>query len=161
MKRNNRILIVDDNRDLHSVLHLALVNKGRHSEHESQATDSSSYEIDSAYSGEEAYEKVKEALRSHKPYAVILMDMRMPPGWDGLETSKKIFEIFPDTEIAIITAYSDFSQQEVFAQINHTDHLQFKKKPFTLKEIKELIQNLLKKWNTEHQVDLSKPLLEG
>ena len=53
------------------------------------------YELDHAYQGEEAFTKVKEAEESGRPYAVLFMDVRMPPGWDGIQTIRRIWERYP------------------------------------------------------------------
>ena len=45
-----------------------------------------SFELDSAYQGQEGFEMVKRALAEHRPFALAFVDVRMPPGWDGIET---------------------------------------------------------------------------
>ena len=65
------------------------------------------FEIDRAVSGEEGLEKVRQALKEDSPYAVILLDMRMPPGWDGLQTAEMIRTVDLEVRIVLITAYMD------------------------------------------------------
>ena len=67
------------------------------------------YDISDAYQGEEAVSMVEKACREGQPYALIFMDVRMPPGIDGIETVQKILEKHRDNEVVICTAYSDYS----------------------------------------------------
>ena len=60
------------------------------------------FEIDSAYQGQEGVLLVKKALEEGRPYALAFVDVRMPPGWDGVETARKIWEIDPDIQIVHI-----------------------------------------------------------
>lgn len=103
--------------------------------------------IDSAYQGEEGYEMVKAARAEGRPYSVALVDMRMPPGWDGLETIKKIREIEADTEIIICSAYSDYSWHEIAAELGANDKYLFLSKPFELTEMKQMVMNLSEKFS--------------
>jgi len=76
-----------------------------------------SFVIDSANQGEIGYKMVSQAITAHKPYSVAFVDMRMPPGWDGLETIQKIWELDPNIQIVICTAYADYSYQEIQDQL--------------------------------------------
>ena len=64
-----------------------------------------SFELDSAYQGQEALEMVKQALAENRPYAMAFVDVRMPPGWDGIETIARIWEVDPELQIVVCTAY--------------------------------------------------------
>src|SRR5690348_2684448 len=109
---NRRILITDDNTEIHGgYKKILLFDDGEEGSKLSSlsqiilgSTTSSSvhekadYVIDSAYQGSEALEMVKAAEAKGAPYALVFMDVRMPPGWDGIETTKKILEAVPNTE---------------------------------------------------------------
>lgn len=127
MRPNNRILIVDDNpsihRDFKKVLSnpraeekrkLALIEKGLFPDdneplEEEDQDHHPNYEVDTALQGEEAFCKVIKAQEEGRPYALVFMDVRMPPGWDGIETIGHIWEKYPEVEMVICTAYSDYS----------------------------------------------------
>src|SRR3989338_5558640 len=64
--------------------------------------------IDSANQGQEGLEKIKTALQQGMPYALAFVDIRMPPGWDGIETIKHIWAVDPQIQIVICSAYSDY-----------------------------------------------------
>ena len=106
-----------------------------------------SYEIDSAYQGIDAVELVKKAVSDKKPYAMAFVDMRMPPGIDGLETIRQIWEIAPQTEIVLCTAYSDHSLTEISEYLKDTQRLLLLKKPFDPVEIRQMAASLTAKWN--------------
>jgi len=74
------------------------------------------------------------------------VDVRMPPGWDGVETTRKIWELDPNVQIVLCTAYSDHSWDEIFAKLGHRDGLLILKKPFDAVEAFQLAHALTEKW---------------
>ncbi|MBN2443083.1 MAG: response regulator [Spirochaetales bacterium] len=169
-KLNNRILIVDDNPEIHLDFKKILMSKERsdremedleeilfdvkpENRNEKGETGLFSYEIESAYSGEESIAKVREALEHHQPYALIFMDVRMPPGLNGVKATKKIWELNDDVEVVICTAYSDYSWDDIIEELGSSDHLLFLKKPFNSIEIKQMALSLVKKWNLNFQLN--------
>ena len=73
---------------------------------------------------------VHRAVDAVQPYSLIFMDVRMPPGWDGIETIAHVWAAFPEIEIVICTAYSDYSWEQIIAKLGKNDHLLFISKPF-------------------------------
>jgi CheY-like chemotaxis protein/GGDEF domain-containing protein len=109
--------------------------------------------VDYATQGEEAVELVKESFRKGESYAAILMDIRMPPGIDGLEASKIIRTFDPSVQIFIITAYSDYSVDEIVGTLNHD--VMVLKKPFYNEDLLQFTANALKSWRRmERVIDL-------
>ena len=103
-------------------------------------------ELDSAFQGQEAARLVAQSLKDQRPYAVIFVDMRMPPGWDGLETTMRILELDPFAQVVICTAYSDYSWAEMTSRLGASDRVLILKKPFDNVEVIQLIQSLSRKW---------------
>src|SRR5699024_8806300 len=95
------------------------------------------YQIDNAYQGQEAVEMVAKAYEAGDPYSLIFMDVRMPPGMDGIQTIRQIWKRYPYTEIMICTAYSDYSWDKIIASLGSTDKLLFMKKPFDATALKQ------------------------
>lgn len=102
--------------------------------------------LDSAHQGQEALEKVREALKADRPYAMAFIDMRMPPGWDGVETIERLWLEDPRLQIVICTAYADQSWVEVFERLDARDRLLVLKKPFDPIEVRQLASALTMKW---------------
>ncbi len=110
------------------------------------------FQIDSAYQGEEGLSKVQEASESGQPYALAIVDVRMPPGWDGVETIARIWEKYPDLQIVICTAFSDYSWTRMIGIIGRTSHMVVLKKPFDNIEVLQLAHALAEKWNLSRQL---------
>jgi CheY-like chemotaxis protein len=161
--RKKRILIVDDNASIHEDFKRILRPPRSPAHREMRALEAelfedesaqseemgieSSYAIDSAYQGEEAVAMVEAAAVEGHQYALIFMDVRMPPGMDGIQTIKAIWERYPDIEMVICTAYSDYSWDEIVERFGPTDHLLFLKKPFDSAVVKQVAMSLTTKWD--------------
>jgi two-component system cell cycle sensor histidine kinase/response regulator CckA len=106
----------------------------------------STFEIHSAYQGMEALELVRRATNEGRPYAVAFVDMRMPPGWDGLETTSQLWAVDPDIQVVICTAYSDHSWASISERLGRSHNLLILKKPFDHVEALQLAHALSHKW---------------
>jgi PAS domain S-box-containing protein len=161
-EKNRRILVIDDNRSIHDdfrkILSPAPVTAaaldvtetalfGYHPDPVQQIQ----FEVDSAYQGQEGVLLVKKAFEAGLPYAMAFVDVRMPPGWDGVETTRKIWEFDPDLQIVLCTAYSDYSWGEMFEKLGHSDGLLILKKPFDAVEALQLAHALTEKWGLHQQ----------
>lgn len=166
----NRILIVDDNPDIHQDYRKILTPEavaGGLRDLESQVfgirdnrAEPERYEVDSAYQGAEALEMVKASLRENRPYALAFVDMRMPPGWDGLETIERIWEIESEIQVVICTAYSDHSREDIIARTGRAHRLVILKKPFDMSEVAQLAYAMTAKWSATRQAQLKMAELE-
>src|ERR1043166_4752285 len=116
VSENKSILIIDDNPAIHEDFRkIFAANKPRSTELTTAEAilfgDSpsgvldASFEIDSVFQGEEGLDKVRKANAANQPYAVAFVDIRMPPGWDGIETISRLWELAPDLQVVICTAY--------------------------------------------------------
>lgn len=158
---NRRILLVDDTRSIHEDFRKILTPGTRTSsdlasaraaffgETPAPASDDEDkhYELSSAYQGEEAFELIKEAHDKGEPFSVAFVDVRMPPGWDGIQTIKEMWKVDPDLHCVICTAYSDYSWDETVAELGHTDRLLILKKPFDSAEIRQVASAFTAKWD--------------
>jgi len=155
---NHRILIIDDNPSIHDDFRKILGPADAKLAEELDATEASlfgdhagsssaqNFRIDSAFQGQEGLEKVRAACAEGAPYAVAFVDVRMPPGWDGIETISRIWKEFPDLQIVICTAYSDYSWDEIAKSVGNTDKMLVLKKPFDNVEVLQMAHALSKKW---------------
>jgi PAS domain S-box-containing protein len=156
-EKNRRILIIDDNRAIHDDFRKILapatnaaaaldVAETELFGEPANAARKIQYEIDSAYQGQDGVLLVKKALEAGRPYAMAFVDVRMPPGMDGVETTQKIWAVDPDIQIVLCTAYSDYSWDEMFEKIGNSDGLVILKKPFDTVEALQLAHALTEKW---------------
>ncbi|MDB5337767.1 MAG: domain S-box [Planctomycetaceae bacterium] len=158
-----RILIVDDNEDIHhdfrKIFSMGLETDTELSEARdaffgtiSSTTARPEFQLDSAFQGQEGLELVRRALAENHPYSMAFVDVRMPPGWDGVETTARIWELDPDIQIVICTAYSDHSWGEMLERLGRSDRLLILKKPFDSIEALQLADALTEKWRLARQV---------
>ena len=137
---HQRILIIDDNQAIHGDFK-KIFGKGSNSAtldatEESLFGESSgsqrvqcNYLLDSAYQGAEGLKLVRQAVEEGRPYSMAFVDVRMPPGWDGIETIARIWEVYPDLQTVVCTAYSDYSWDDMNKRLGNTDRLVILKKP--------------------------------
>ena len=101
---------------------------------------------------EPAVEAVRESLALGKPFAVAFLDMRMPPGQDGVWAATRIRELDPAIEIVICTAYSDVDAGEIAQLVQPEEKLSYIQKPFHPNEIRQSALSLASKWRAEHRI---------
>jgi len=159
---NRRILVIDDNHAIHDDFRKILgsasgsgkaldaAESALFGEPEAQA-NFAEFSVDSAFQGQEGLERVQQALQEGRPYALAFVDVRMPPGWDGIETTSRIWAVYPDLQIVICTAYSDYSWDDMIAKVGRSDRLVILKKPFDNVEVLQLANALTEKWRLLQQ----------
>lgn len=156
-----RIIIIDDNPAIHHDFIKILTSMNNTTELDSlnkelfgsntEDTDSQKiilpkFQIDTATQGKEGVDQILKAIKQGCPYALAFVDVRMPPGWDGIETIKHIWKLDKDIQIVICTAYSDYSWEETIAELGQTDNLLILKKPFDHIAVRQLAYALTRKW---------------
>src|SRR5947207_2223558 len=155
---NRRILLVDDNPAIHEDFRKILMAEEASSiDQEAEELlggtkrrpSSLSFALDSAFQGEEALAKVEQALAAKAPHAMAFIDMRMPPGWDGLETIRRLWELDPHVQVVICSAHSDYDWTDVVARLDHSDKLLVIKKPFEPIEVLQCANALTPTWDNE------------
>ncbi len=161
--RSNRILIIDDNPAIHADIRKILrsqdtddveleLTKALLFDQEPAAPVRSNFQIDSAYQGQEGLEMVKAAMLDGNPYAVAFVDVRMPPGWDGVETIGHLWRSYPELQVVICTAYSDYSWEEMIRKLGMSPSLVVLKKPFDNVEVLQLAHALTDKWHLNRRL---------
>jgi len=164
-RKNRRILVIDDNSAIHEDFRKILnqpKEKGDNFDEDEAALFGAAlpqfqlpeFELDSAFQGQEGLDLIEKSLREGHPYAMAFVDVRMPPGWDGVETTAKIWEKYPDLQVVICTAYSDYSWEEMLKKLGYSDRLVILKKPFDTIEALQLAISLTEKWRLFQQAKL-------
>jgi CheY-like chemotaxis protein len=157
MPKNRRILIIDDSpaihQDFRKILALSSHSTANLNADESllfgdapSAPREAGYEVDSALQGREGLDMVVRAARAGRPYALTFTDMRMPPGWDGVETLERILKELPTIELCICSAYSDYSWHEVIRRLDRPG-IRLIRKPFETHEVLSVAAELTEKWS--------------
>jgi diguanylate cyclase len=162
---NRRILIIDDNPAIHQDFRKVLSGQAEHSaqaalealeanlfgEAEAAAVRPN-FEIDSAHQGQEGVALVHQAVNDGRPYALAFVDMRMPPGWDGLKTIERLWATDPDVQVVICSAHTDYDWTEVVERLGHSDKLLVLRKPAEPIEILQCATALSRKWENDRLV---------
>jgi len=158
---SRRILIIDDNRAIHSdfgkILRVPAEENAALAALEDslfgdapETPTSSHFEIASAFQGREGFELVKRAESEGCPFAVAFVDVRMPPGWDGVETIRHIWEITRNLQTVICTAFSDYSWEQIIGILGKHDNLFLIRKPFDPTAVRQMVFSLSERWTARH-----------
>lgn len=154
--KNRRILVIDDNHAIHDDFRKILggtspVAKGLAEAEAALFGDAADnhgtegFEVDSAFQGQEGLTCVQQAMADGRPYGMAFIDVRMPPGWDGIETTGRLWQADPDLQVVICTAYSDYSLGDMVAKLGESDRFVILKKPFDTIEASQLAHSLTHK----------------
>jgi diguanylate cyclase len=157
----HRVLTIDDNPAIHEDFRKIL---GREQSADSELAaeealllgdvpsqdEDSSFELESALQGEAGVELARRARVEGRPFAVAFIDMRMPPGWDGLKTIEELWKVDPDVQVVICSAYTEYGWAELRSRLGPSDKLLVLKKPFESIEVLQAASSLCRKWHNEH-----------
>jgi len=162
----SRILIVDDNEAIHADFRQILDRSKRASQTASldelermlggepiATVAPTTYNLTFCSQGEDAVRDVAQAVANHRPFALAFVDIRMPPGIDGIETIKRIWQIQPELEVVICSAYSDYSWEDIDRTLQPGDRLVILRKPFDPIEVRQLAACLSEKWQRGRELD--------
>ncbi len=159
-----RILVIDDNTAIHDDFRKTLSRKSFGADLDDDETllfgsqpvetQSREFDIDTAAQGHLGLAMVEAAIREGRPYQLAFVDMRMPPGWDGVETISRLWQADPSLQVVICTAYSDYSWDQIVQKLGITDRLLILKKPFDDAEVCQLASAMTGKWLVTQQAQI-------
>ncbi len=151
-----RVLAIDDDPDVLEQYQRLLVQKDNSERllvlndlvgiEPDPATRMPRFSLDTASSGRDGFQLVKEALQDQRPYAVICIDMRMAE-WDGLRTAVEIRKVDPEVNLIFVTAYTDYELSRIRARIGGNFNLLYK--PFAPIELIQSISFLSESWGKQ------------
>jgi diguanylate cyclase (GGDEF)-like protein len=151
----HRLLMIDDNAAIHEDYRKILIGPGDPPISAAEAAlfgeppstaSRPTFDVDSAMQGQDGVELARRALVEGRPYSVAFVDMRMPPGWDGLETIENLWKVDPEIQVVVCSAYSDYDWLELLERLGRSDKLIVIKKPFEPIEILQSASALSRKW---------------
>jgi two-component system sensor histidine kinase/response regulator len=164
----HRILVVDDSDAIHRDFAKILATPAAATDLATAATalfggsvrppQVPTYDLEFASQGEEALALVRRAKREGRPFSLAFVDMRMPPGWDGMRTIQELWRELDGLHTVICTAYSDIALADVSARLGRPDRLLVLKKPFDAVEVQQLAASLCEK--SRLATELQRQLLE-
>lgn len=153
------VLVVDDDRALHDDYERCLGPRARETPALASARDELfggvtqpvdesliTFSIDHAYTGVAGLNLVETGVANDKHYCVAFVDMRMPPGWNGVDTIAALWRADPRVQIVVCTAYSDFTWDKVLAAVGRSEGLHLLRKPFAAEQVRRFAEVLAKKW---------------
>jgi signal transduction histidine kinase len=153
---NRRILVVDDNQAIHQDFRKILCAPPGSTRLDAMETalfggpttaaTEPGFEVDSAFQGEEGVQRVRAAVREGRPYALAFVDIRIPPGIDGVETVGRLWKEDEDLQVVLCSAYSDYSWEEMTQKLGLSQRLLILRKPFDNIEVRQLAYALSEKW---------------
>ena len=151
------VLVVDDNAAIHDDFRKILGSAEDHDHFDSADAEMfgaktdvrsrSRFNLEFASQGAQALQIVRDAAAAGQRFSLVFMDVRMPPGWDGLESTRRLWDVDPDLQVVICTAYSDKSWEEMMDQLGHPERVLILKKPFDAIEVLQLTHALTEKWS--------------
>ena len=158
---NRRVLVVDDQQEIHVDFDEMLrpgVAESRADElaaaflPEEGRVSLPHFELLHAMSGEDACAVVEAGREEGRPVALAYVDVRMPPGIDGLETIRRIRRIDREVELVVMTAYTDRHLSEVVRNMELLHKLLYIRKPFAREEVQQITLSLVANWNVEREL---------
>lgn len=139
-----RVLIVDDSPTVHDDFRrifdasaradhaaLDLLEVGLFGMSERNALPADAFVLEHATQSDEGVEMTRHAMTRGQPFDVAFVDMKMPPGANGVETTRRLWRIDPVLQVVLCTAYRDFRWSEVMQFLGSTAHLHLLRKPFS------------------------------
>jgi two-component system NtrC family sensor kinase len=164
LPENRRVLVIDDNESIHADFR-KIIGKDAKQEAALDAaaaalfgdaptvSEQIGFDVDCAQQGQEGLAYVERAIAEGRPYALAFVDVRMPPGWDGIETIRHMWQVDANLQVVICTAYSDYSWSEMMHVLGETDRLLILKKPFDNIEVRQITSALVSKWNLTREAN--------
>jgi signal transduction histidine kinase len=119
------------------------------------------FELGFAAQGLEGIAVAGEALVAGRPYAMAFVDVRMPPGLDGIETIARLWELDPRLEVVICTAYSDYSWHQMLERLSRPGQFLVLGKPFDSTAVRQMALALTEKWNLARAAERTRAELDA
>ncbi|MFT3839089.1 MAG: ATP-binding protein [Myxococcaceae bacterium] len=164
-----RILVIDDMESIHADFAKALskssdepldqLENDLFGDHNAPR-DVPEFELEFASQGLDGIEKVRAALAEGRPFSLAFVDVRMPPGLDGVETIAQLWQVDPRLEVVICTAYSDYSWQQMLEKLSRSGQFLVLGKPFDGTVVKQMALGLTEKWHLARAAERTNAELE-
>jgi two-component system cell cycle sensor histidine kinase/response regulator CckA len=166
-KEKIRILVVDDETYIHylfkkvilpdnkapeSEIALSKLEKKLFNDDDAEKPKKDEFELVTCKQADEAVDVVAESIVESRPFAIVFLDVMMPPGPDGIWAAEQIRALDKHIEIVIISGYTDSLHEDFVDHVSPTHKLLFMQKPFHPQEIKQFVASLSNKWLMEKRL---------
>lgn len=111
---------------------------------EEDIEDQPKFDIVACNQGADAISQAAAATEQGEPFDVIILDVRMPPGIDGVEAGSEIRKIDPDVEIVFVTGYSDVPLEELQRRVPPPMRLHYFNKPLSFTQLAEDVVTMVR-----------------
>ena len=101
------------------------------------------FDIVACNQGDDAIKVAEAAREQGEPFDVVILDVRMPPGIDGVEAGSQIRQLDPDVEIVFVTGYSDIAFEELQRRVPPPMHLHYFNKPLSFTQLAEDVVSMV------------------
>lgn len=118
------------------------------------------YDVTICRQGDEAVSAVEASITENDPFAIAFIDIRMPPGQDGIVTASRMRQIDPDIEIVIVTGFSDYDPKFISQKVPPAHKLLYLQKPIYPHEISQFAASLSAKWVMEKKMQRAQQQME-
>lgn len=110
----------------------------------SDAMEATHFDITACSQGDHAISLARQAADSGKPFDVVILDVRMPPGIDGVEAGSQIRNLDPDVEIVFVTGYSDIPLEELKRRVPPPMKLHYFNKPLSFTQLAQDVASMVR-----------------
>ena len=93
------------------------------------------FEVVACSQGDDAITLAQKAANDGDPFDVVILDVRMPPGIDGVEAGSQIRKLDPDVEIVFVTGFSDIPLEELQRRVPPPMKLHYFSKPLSFTQL--------------------------
>ena len=124
-------------------------------------THGNSFSLVTCLQAEQAVAAVNDSIEQGRPFAVVFLDLHMPPGHDGVWAAENIRSLDSDVNIVVVTAYLDISPEEIIRRSPPKEKIFYLHKPFHAREIYQLASALGAKWQSEKLLEIYQNELES
>jgi CheY-like chemotaxis protein len=161
-ERTQRVLVIDDNRAIHEDIRKILTWRDTALDDMEAALFGEAHSgpppnlflIDGAIQGQAGLELIQQAALEARPFGLAIVDLHMPPGWDGLETITRIWQADPEIQIILCAALMEYSREEVVARLGRSEGLALLKKPFEAAAVLGLANAMTDQWRSREEARL-------
>ena len=111
---------------------------------ETDIVEKPKFDVVSCNQGDDAVSLAMAAANDGQPFDVVILDVRMPPGIDGVEAGSAIREFDSEVEIVFVSGYSDVPRDELERRVPPPMRLHCFNKPISFMQLAEDVAKMVR-----------------